>query len=99
LAPHQHLEIARLRALETGRFLLRATNTGISAIIDSQGDVVARSPQFKTHVLTATVGPRQGLTPFSRWENWAVTVLLVLSILAALVSAHGTQQNTRSTTL
>jgi apolipoprotein N-acyltransferase len=97
LAPHQHLEIARLRALETGRDLLRATNTGISAIIDARGAIVARSPQFETHVLTGTVRPRQGLTPFSRWENWAVVILASCSLLAALVSARRTQDNARTT--
>jgi apolipoprotein N-acyltransferase len=95
LAPHQHLEIARLRALETGRWLLRATNTGISAVIDGQGQVVARSPQFKTHVLTRRAQPRQGTTPFSRWENWAVIALVVLSLLVALVLARKTPDNDR----
>lgn len=97
LAPHQHLEIARLRALETGRYLLRATNTGISAVIDAQGEVVARSPQFKTHVLTATLKSRQGQTPFSRWENWTIVSLVVLSATAALVSARRTKDNDRTT--
>jgi apolipoprotein N-acyltransferase len=95
LAPHQHLEIARLRALETGRWLLRATNTGISAVIDAQGQVIARSPQFKEHVLTQRVQPRQGTTPFSRWENWVVIALAAVSLLAALVSAPKTPDNDR----
>ncbi|MDH5436103.1 MAG: apolipoprotein N-acyltransferase, partial [Gammaproteobacteria bacterium] len=60
LAPHQHLQIARMRALETGRPMLRATNTGISAIIDERGHVMATSPQFKLHVLKSTVQPMQG---------------------------------------
>ncbi len=78
LAPHQHLEIARTRALEAGRFLLRATNTGISAIIDQQGRLVARSPQFEVDVLSAEVTPMTGLTPYARWGNWGpVTVLLL----------------------
>jgi apolipoprotein N-acyltransferase len=93
LAPHQHLEIARLRALETGRYLLRATNTGISAIVNPQGDVVARAPQFEVYVLTATVQPGQGLTPYSRWEDWAVVMLLVLSLVAAFVSISKTHDN------
>jgi apolipoprotein N-acyltransferase len=97
LAPHQHLEIARLRALETGRYLLRATNTGISAVIDAKGEVVARSPQFKTDVLTAKVQPRQSVTPFSRWGNWAVVTLLALSLLAALVWTRKTKENAPAT--
>ena len=78
LAPHQHLEIARMRALETGRYLLRATNTGVSAIIGSRGEVLAVAPQFETHVLTAEVTPHTGLTPYGRWGNWGVVLLMVL---------------------
>jgi apolipoprotein N-acyltransferase len=96
LAPHQHLEIARLRALETERWLLRATNTGISAVIDARGQVVARAPQFETRVLTTTVQPRQGVTPFSRWENWAVVAAALLMLLVVLVSARKTQDNDRA---
>ena len=81
LAPHQHLEIARLRALETGRFLLRATNTGISAFINERGEILSRAPQFKTHVLTDSIIPLKGLTPFARWGNWAIVTLLLVSLL------------------
>lgn len=63
-APHQHLQISQVRAAEAGRETLRATNTGISAIIDHHGRVVARSPQFKPYVLTGTITPRSGATPF-----------------------------------
>ncbi len=85
LAPHQHLHIARLRALETRRFMVRATNTGISAIIDPHGRVVARAPQFETHVLRGEVVPLRGETPFVRWGNgpWLSAALLLLLILGA----------------
>ncbi len=87
LAPHQHLEIARLRSLETGRFLLRSTNTGISAVIDAQGRIVARSPQFKTDVLTAVIQPYTGQTPFGWWKNRAiVTLLLTILLIIALLN-------------
>jgi apolipoprotein N-acyltransferase len=69
-APHQHLQMARFRALETGRFLLRATNTGISAIIDERGRVIAEVPTFVRGGATATVQPRQGATPFVRVMRW-----------------------------
>jgi len=82
-APHQHLQISRMRALETGRPLLRATTNGISAIIDHKGYIVKRSPQFETYVLTGEVQPRSGATLYVRWGNWAVIGLgfLVLCIL------------------
>jgi apolipoprotein N-acyltransferase len=64
-APHQHLQITRMRALEAGRFMIRATNNGISALIDPQGRVVARSRQFVPEVLKGSVVPREGLTPYA----------------------------------
>ncbi len=83
LAPHQHLEIARVRARETGRPLLRSTNTGISAIIDHRGVISARSAQFETTVLRGSVVPMQGMTPFVRFGNWPVLGISVLSLLVA----------------
>jgi len=81
IAPHQHLEIARMRSLETGRDMLRATNTGVSAVIDHRGGLIATSPQFEAHVLEAVAQPRTGRTPFSLWGNW-MAVLLSLGLLA-----------------
>jgi apolipoprotein N-acyltransferase len=71
-APHQHLQISRMRAVETGRPLLRATTNGISAIIDHKGYIVKRSPQFETYVLSGEVQPRSGATLYVRWGNWPV---------------------------
>ena len=88
LAPHQHLEMARLRARETGRPMLRATNTGISAVIDERGDIVARSPQFEQAVVTATVTPRQGATPYVRVGNWPVVSLSLLLLVAGLMAGR-----------
>ncbi|MDJ0739192.1 MAG: apolipoprotein N-acyltransferase [Gammaproteobacteria bacterium] len=78
LAPHQHLEIARMRALETGRFLLRATNTGISAIIDEHGGLRGTAPQFDQAILTDDIVPLTGRTPFTRWGNVAVVALALV---------------------
>lgn len=86
LAPHQRLQMARMRALETGRPMLRAANTGPSAAIDHRGRILARSPQFRTYSLTATVQPMQGETPYARWGNWPVVLGLALAVLAALGS-------------
>ena len=85
LAPHQHLEIARMRALENGRYLLRATNNGVSAVIDSAGRVLAKSPQFETHVLTQDVAPLTGATPYARFGDLPVVsaAMFILAILAA----------------
>lgn len=81
LAPHQHLAMARLRAAETGRILLRATNTGISAIIDPKGELVLRSRQFEVDLLQALIQPRVGATPYVRLGDWAVLSLVMLLLL------------------
>jgi apolipoprotein N-acyltransferase len=81
LAPHQHLQIAAMRSLETGRWMLRATNTGISALIDPRGQVVARTPQFEQAVLRGEIVPMQGATPFVLWGAWPVWLLSVLGVL------------------
>ncbi len=77
IAPAQHLQMARMRAMETGRYLLRATNNGISAIIGPTGDVLARSPQFETHALRGTVQGMTGMTPYAGLGNWAVVTALI----------------------
>ncbi len=86
LALPQHLEIARMRALESGRYLLRATNTGISALIDSKGVIVARSPVFEQYVLNGEIIPMQGMTPYARMGNWGVIILVTLVSLIGVVS-------------
>jgi len=76
LAPHQHLQMVRMRALEAGRDVLRATNTGITATIDHRGRVVDRAPQFEEAALASHAVPRSGATPYVRWLDWPVLLLL-----------------------
>lgn len=82
LAPAQHLEFARLRALENGRYLVRATNTGISAVIDQHGRVTASLPIFERGALVGKVRPMRGRTPFSRFGS-LVPMALALGMLGA----------------
>lgn len=89
LAPHQHLEIARMRALEAGRYLLRGTNTGISAIIGPRGEIVKRSPLLKQHVLRGEVEPLFGMTPYAMFGNWAVVLLLLCSLGVGFLFRRG----------
>lgn len=80
LAPAQHLQIAQMRALETGRMMLRATNTGMTAIIGVDGRVRDVLPPFTRAALTGEVQAYTGSTPFVRWGNsLAVTAALLLA--------------------
>ena len=84
-APHQHLQMARMRAIENGRYLLRSTNTGVSAVIDNKGMIVSRSPQFEPHALPATVKLYSGETPHSKYGNTMIVALCFLSLLLSLL--------------
>jgi apolipoprotein N-acyltransferase len=88
LAPHQRLQMARMRAREAGRPMLRAANTGPSLVIDHRGEVIARSPQFQVHALTASVQPMQGATPYVRFGNWPLVLSLVLIVVGAGLAHH-----------
>jgi apolipoprotein N-acyltransferase len=83
IAPRQHLQISQARALETGRYMLRATNTGMTGIIDERGNVVSVAPQFETAVVSGRVQGRAGATPYVRWGNLAVLGLTAAMLLAA----------------
>ena len=83
IGPAQHLQIARMRALENGRYLLRATNNGITAIVDDRGAVAAALPQFRPGVLFGTVHETTGTTPFGRFGHAPLLALLALAALAA----------------
>ena len=84
LAPHQHLQISQLRALETGRTMLRATNTGMTAIIDHRGRIAGVLPPFTQGTLNGSAQGRSGATPYVRWGNGP---LLALALLVCAVFA------------
>jgi apolipoprotein N-acyltransferase len=67
IGPLQHLEMAQMRALENGRWLLRATNNGVTAIVDAEGRVRARLPQFESGVLRGEWRVMTGATPYGRF--------------------------------
>ena len=82
IAPQQHLQISQARALETGRYMLRATNTGMTAIIDQRGKVLKAAPEFTAAAVNGSVQGYAGATPYVRWGNAPI-------IVAALVLALG----------
>jgi apolipoprotein N-acyltransferase len=76
-APHQHMQIAQMRSLETERTMMRATNTGVSAFIDHKGRVITQSEQFRTQTISAQVQGRSGVTPFFYFVKiqWLLSIL------------------------
>ena len=89
--PHQHFQMTRLRAIETGRWLIRGTNNGITALIDPQGQVVSRLPQFERALLQGEVQPRTGLTPFQITGSWPWLLLCLVLALAGVALSRRAQ--------
>jgi apolipoprotein N-acyltransferase len=88
-APGQRLQIARTRALEVSRPLIRANNNGLSALIDHRGQVVAFAPTFRTYVVRGELQPMRGVTPFARFGNVPLFASLGLLIISCLVIPRG----------
>lgn len=97
-AQPQHLQIARARALETGRPMLRATNTGMTAAISPQGEVTDSLPAFTPGILHATVQGYQGETPYSRWGNAAFLLVTASFLVNALRRRPGMEGQSPSST-
>jgi apolipoprotein N-acyltransferase len=100
VAIDQHLNISRMRALELGRPMLRATNTGATAIINAQGQVTHRLPSAVQGALTAEVyGVRGPVTPYARWVSvfglWPLAGLALLTILIVAAMAHASRHGQR----
>lgn len=83
IGPWQHLQIAQMRAMESGRTMVRATNTGVTAIINQRGEVEKQAPIFVTTILEGTAQAFQGSTPFVRFGNLPTLLLIILLLLPA----------------
>lgn len=94
-AQPQHLQIARVRALETGRPMLRSTNTGMTAVVQPDGTVSAALPAFERGALHAEVRGYQGLTPYARWGDWLGVGLAAVVVMAAWLSGRRRQARPR----
>ena len=80
LAPWQHAQISQMRALESGRMMIRATNTGLTALIDAKGVMLGYLPPFREGVLRGTVTGYAGSTPYVRWGNMPVLMICWASL-------------------
>jgi apolipoprotein N-acyltransferase len=85
IGPLQHLQMAQMRALEAGRWMIRATNNGITVLIDPYGDITEQIPQFEQAVLHGQVTAMQGLTPYLRWRSWPLIAVCGLLLGWALI--------------
>ena len=88
IASPQHLQISQMRSIETGRPMLRATNTGATAVIDGRGNIVKALPNYVPGVLEASVQGMRGMTPFIRFGNYTMLVLAALALAAAWFSGR-----------
>lgn len=93
IALPQHLQISQMRALETGRPMLRATNTGATAVIDAKGQVVTQLRPFERAVLSADVQGFEGLTPYCLYGNILVITLCAVLLLAAWIMGRLKRNN------
>jgi apolipoprotein N-acyltransferase len=84
-ARHQHLQISRMRAIESQRYVIRAANDGISAIIGPRGEILAQAPDFEPAVLRGEVIPRVGVPPYLRFGNQPWLWLAALCSVVAFI--------------
>jgi apolipoprotein N-acyltransferase len=82
------MQMARARALETGRYLLRATNTGITAIVAPDGVIESRARQFEVQVLEGEIFPMEGMTLYARTGDSAVIALVVLVLIGCFAASR-----------
>jgi len=79
-AAYQHMQFSQARALETGRTVLRATNTGATAIIDPHGNILAHAPHFTETTLNGMAQGYSGITPYVRWGNWLFLIVCLIGL-------------------
>lgn len=91
--PLQHLQMVQMRALENGRWFMRATNTGVTAIIDHRGQIVERAPQFERLVLRGNVQARVGNTPFMVMGHYPILILISLLLGLSCFSKRTKDRN------
>ena len=84
LEPYQHMQIARMRSLETGRYMVRATTTGPAGIINEKGKVLATAIPYTKKIITHNVQLFSGATPYVRWGNWLIIVMLSLILIVGI---------------
>ncbi|MBV1905831.1 MAG: apolipoprotein N-acyltransferase [Pseudomonadales bacterium] len=85
IGPHQHMQMARMRALELGRYLLRATNNGITAIVNEKGQLVNVLPQFEAGVLKGSFFVSRGTTPYGDYGDKPILLMAFFLLVVGSV--------------
>lgn len=88
IGPLQHLQIAQMRAMESGRWMIRATNNGVTALIDPFGQIRQRIPAFEQTILHGTIVPMQGLTPYLQYRAWPVAAFITVMLSWAVLGNY-----------
>lgn len=84
--PLQHFDMARMRAIETGRYVIRSTNNGVSGIINPKGGIELKGGRFTQESLQGEVVRMKGITPFMLWQSWPVVLLILLMLTCSAMS-------------
>ncbi len=87
IGPLQHMQMAQMRALENERFLVRATNTGVSGVVDPKGKILFTGPQFVQENFVANVEKRAGFTPFSLLGSYPIVIICFIFIGTTMIPA------------
>lgn len=88
IEPFQHLQIARMRALESGRYLLRATNTGVTAIVSPRGAIIADAPIYRTATVNGAILPMGGNTPYAETGDEPLVLFFMLTVLFCIAGRY-----------
>lgn len=88
IAHEQDLQMSQMRAVESGHYLLRASDSGVTALIDQHGNVLKRAPDFEMTSLDGVVQGMSGRTPYVRWRDWPVVWLCFTGLIAGFFPRH-----------
>ena len=92
IAPHQHMQMARMRAIEAAKPLIRGTNNGITAAVDHRGQILQQLAQFHAGVLLTKVEPRSGNSLFTRSGSWPIILFSLLTIACLILRSSNSKQ-------
>jgi apolipoprotein N-acyltransferase len=92
IAPHQHMQMARMRAIEAAKPLIRGTNNGITAAVDHRGQILQQLAQFEAGVLLTKVEPRSGNSLFTRLGSWPIILLSLLTIACLILRSSNNKR-------